>query len=137
MKINIKQIPPGGLAIKEAISADTLDLETEEVKFRGTVGISGIVTRITNAVTVELNLIAPINTECSRCLKETGINLEKKLKLNYQVSGQEQFIDIGPDIREEIILDYPIKPLCKPDCKGLCPRCGNSLNEGGCNCGST
>ena len=46
-------------------------------------------------------------------------------------------IDLDQDIREEIILDYPIKPLCRPDCKGLCPRCGKNLNEGGCSCGVT
>jgi uncharacterized protein len=50
------------------------------------------------------------------------------------IEGRSRTIDLGPDIREEIILDYPVKPLCKPDCKGLCPTCGKNLNEGQCNC---
>jgi uncharacterized protein len=51
------------------------------------------------------------------------------------VNGERSLaIDLNPDIREEIILVYPIKPLCSIDCKGLCPKCGKNLNEGKCNC---
>jgi uncharacterized protein len=34
--------------------------------------------------------------------------------------------------REYILLEIPISPLCRPDCKGLCPICGNNLNEDTC-----
>ncbi|MDP2905278.1 MAG: DUF177 domain-containing protein [Candidatus Omnitrophota bacterium] len=43
-------------------------------------------------------------------------------------------IDLTEDIREGIMLDYPIKPLCKPDCSGLCPVCGADLNVHKCRC---
>ena len=59
--------------------------------------------------------------------------LEKKIKLNYQLAG-EIMLDITDDIRGEIILEYPLRLLCKQDCKGLCPRCGKNLNEGDCGC---
>ena len=36
--------------------------------------------------------------------------------------------------REEIILGYPVKFLCKIDCLGLCPKCGQNLNEKKCDC---
>lgn len=35
-------------------------------------------------------------------------------------------------IREKLLLAIPMKPLCSPDCKGLCPICGHNLNEGPC-----
>jgi uncharacterized protein len=35
---------------------------------------------------------------------------------------------------EEFSLALPVKPLCRPDCKGLCPECGKNLNEGACGC---
>jgi uncharacterized protein len=57
--------------------------------------------------------------------------------LHYPLDSSTTFIDLNPDIREEVILDYPIKPLCSLLCKGLCLKCGNNKNEGGCNCGST
>jgi uncharacterized protein len=42
-------------------------------------------------------------------------------------------IDLTPVLREYTLLEIPISPLCQPDCKGLCPICGNNLNEGDCN----
>jgi uncharacterized protein len=41
-------------------------------------------------------------------------------------------IDLAPLVREYMLLDIPINPVCKPDCKGLCPICGNNLNETTC-----
>lgn len=38
-------------------------------------------------------------------------------------------------VREQVLLSLPSRTLCKPDCKGLCPRCGQNLNVGSCNCG--
>ncbi len=43
-------------------------------------------------------------------------------------------IDVGPLVREVLALALPMKPLCRPDCKGLCPVCGHPLNDGPCGC---
>lgn len=43
-------------------------------------------------------------------------------------------IDLTELIREQILLDEPIKHLCSGDCKGICQKCGKNLNEGPCNC---
>lgn len=45
-------------------------------------------------------------------------------------------IDLGPCVWEEVVLNVPLKFVCKPDCRGLCPRCGANLNEMPCACGS-
>jgi len=45
-------------------------------------------------------------------------------------------IDLGPCIWEEVVLNVPLKFVCKPDCRGLCPRCGANRNEAPCTCGS-
>lgn len=37
-------------------------------------------------------------------------------------------------VREQILLEVPIRPLCRPDCKGLCSHCGADLNDGACGC---
>ncbi|ACO32853.1 MULTISPECIES: DUF177 domain-containing protein [Acidobacterium] len=37
-------------------------------------------------------------------------------------------------LREQVILSLPAKTLCREDCKGLCPRCGQNLNSGSCSC---
>jgi uncharacterized protein len=35
---------------------------------------------------------------------------------------------------EQLMMEFPMKELCSPDCKGLCPKCGKDLNEGECGC---
>jgi uncharacterized protein len=41
-------------------------------------------------------------------------------------------IDLEPLLREYALLEFPISPVCKPDCKGLCPLCGENLNKTDC-----
>jgi len=41
-------------------------------------------------------------------------------------------INLGPLVREYMLLEVPISPLCRLDCKGLCPVCGENLNETTC-----
>jgi uncharacterized protein len=136
VKIGIDQIPPEGLTLAEEFNPQELELETEIIKFRGPIKTTADVSRITNAVTVHLTLHASIYTSCSRCLDELETELKKNIELNYPVTNQELTIDLGSEIREEIILDYPLKPLCQPHCKGLCPKCGINLNEKKCDCNS-
>jgi len=37
-------------------------------------------------------------------------------------------------VREDMLLSIPIQALCRPGCKGLCPRCGRNWNDGPCDC---
>ena len=43
-------------------------------------------------------------------------------------------LDLDGLLQEDILLDLPVKFLCREDCKGLCPTCGQNLNEGSCGC---
>lgn len=137
MKIDANQLPFEGLILTEEIQPLELDLDTEIISFSGPIKVRAEVSRITNAITVFLDLSGLMNFTCSRCLENRQALFEKNFRLNYQVNPAQPIINLDPDIREEIILDYAIKPLCKPDCLGLCPKCGENLNEGGCSCGTT
>jgi uncharacterized protein len=137
VKIDARQIPSEGLILIEEFNPEAMDLDTDLIKFLEPVRGRGVINKSYNAVCVLLTLNSMISISCGRCLKEEKINFNKEIELNYAVDKLDPIIDLDPDIREEIILDYPIKPLCKPDCKGLCPKCGANLNEGGCNCGTT
>jgi uncharacterized protein len=45
-----------------------------------------------------------------------------------------EVIELDDALREQVILQLPEYPLCQPDCKGLCQRCGGNRNEGKCTC---
>ncbi|MDD4953682.1 MAG: DUF177 domain-containing protein [Candidatus Omnitrophica bacterium] len=136
MKINTNQIPSAGLILEEEFAPQELELETEIIKFRTPLRVKARVTRISNAVNVRLNLGASLRINCSRCLEEFDIDLNRDLELNYAVDNLAPIIELDQDIREELFLDYPLWPLCRADCKGLCAKCGNNLNAGECKCAS-
>ncbi len=137
MKIMVNQVPSESLILEEQINPAELDLETDLIKFRSNLKLKAHVWRITNALTVDLNIKTQIYADCSRCLEEFEWEFNKDVQLHFSLESSTNFIDLNPDIREEIILDYPIKVLCKQNCKGLCVKCGKNKNQGGCNCGST
>lgn len=134
MKIDVYKIPPEGCAIEEALTGANLDLAADMCALRGLLHAKAFVYKITNTVTVDLTLLAKMECLCSRCLSNFDIDLKKNFKTSYPVSKNDVTIDLSQDIREEIMLDFPLKPLCRPDCKGICVKCGGNLNEGRCSC---
>ena len=50
------------------------------------------------------------------------------------VTYDEPRIDVAPLAREQCYLAIPMKPLCRPDCQGLCPQCGTNRNVATCTC---
>jgi len=134
MKINTTQIFPEGFILRQDIDPVHLDIETEIIKFNGPLRVTAQVSKITNAITVELLLEGLMQITCARCLEDFNHNLEKRLTFVYEAKKNNPVIDLDPQIREEMIINYPLKPLCKDDCKGLCPKCGNNLNVEKCSC---
>ena len=53
---------------------------------------------------------------------------------DYAVADEDGFLSLLPLFEEELLLQFPTKLLCSPDCKGLCSRCGADLNKGPCGC---
>ncbi|MGC8779195.1 MAG: YceD family protein, partial [Candidatus Caldatribacteriaceae bacterium] len=46
----------------------------------------------------------------------------------------DNYVDITKDLEELILVNLPMKPLCRPDCLGICPKCGANRNQGECGC---
>ena len=137
MRIAVAQLPADTIIFEEDIPAASLGLDTEVVRFYTPIHATAEASCITNAVSVALSLEGMMQVTCGRCLEEFKVPIDKELTLYYQVTALDETIDLDPDIREEIILDYPLQPLCKSDCRGLCVTCGKNLNEGGCSCATT
>ena len=98
------------------------------------------ITRTPQGLPVQLRMHATLQSECARCLTEIEQPLEISFTELYAFSPrtvtesglilpEDGHIDLAPLVREYMLLEIPISPLCKPDCLGLCPVCGESLNE--------
>lgn len=77
--------------------------------------------------------------ECVRCLTVVTDEIEVDVQelFTYAESDADdeeasrldgQLIDLEPVLRDAIVLDLPFQPVCRPDCRGLCPECGLDLN---------
>jgi uncharacterized protein len=69
---------------------------------------------------------------CPEALAEEREELDDEDYLYFQ--GNELKVDIVEPVRQAIVLALPLKPLCREDCRGLCPQCGTNLNEKPCAC---
>lgn len=91
-------------------------------------------------------LAVGIETECARCAElvrnTVEIELEESFSPVANIPPDEQvspidlngYINLNPILRDLVIVSTPMQILCRPDCKGLCPRCGTDLNQGQCDC---
>ncbi len=92
-------------------------------------------------------------TTCSRCLEAARVPLDIPVAVSFveksklveddadgnlegtDVLGfEDEIIDLGPEIRDEILLFLPQSNLCREDCAGLCPVCGGNRNQTVCFC---
>ncbi len=68
-----------------------------------------------------------------RSLGDDGPAATRAEDLEFSTYGGDE-VDLAPLIQEQALLAYSTRPLCREDCRGLCPRCGANLNEGDCAC---
>ena len=94
--------------------------------------------------TVDIDIAIP----CSRCLEEvpTDFHLvfDKKFPLEDADASEEEMdeadymkgfqLDIDKMVYDEILVNWPMKVLCREDCKGICKKCGTNLNVKTCDC---
>lgn len=91
---------------------------------------------------------------CSRCLAEYETDIVSPFTIFYlrsEEGGQDEEvelaeqdlisvayegdeIDFTDEIAEQVLVEIPFKPLCREECKGLCPQCGTDLNTAECGC---
>lgn len=135
MKIDVVRLREGATEnFQETLAPAEFDLGTSEVKYKGNINISTDAKKDMELVSTKTHFSATAEFTCSRCLKEFDQIIEKEFAVQYPLDKSQQFIDVSQDIRQEIILGYPVKFLCKVDCRGICPNCGQDLNSGECKC---
>ena len=135
MKIKVNGIPKEGLLIAKSVEPSEIGLTEDEVDCSTPLSIKANVERIQNAVTTQVRVSFQFSTSCARCLEDVEHEVVQEYKFDYIVDNKTEFIDLGEDIRQEIIVELPTKVLCCNDCKGICLHCGANLNEEECQCG--
>ena len=100
-----------------------------------------------NNISVTVDLTSEISVDCRRCVTpfEIDIAITFDLFFSFKDGSSEQdeaderyydgeTLDISEDVRQAVLLETPMWPLCSETCEGLCPQCGTELNTGACRC---
>ena len=163
MRIQTDQLNEGSLVFTFEAPADHFPVLREmarsgECEFTRPIGTRLKAARIREMVEIEGVVQTELRLVCGRCLApftwalasefaltytgdlpsmaETAQPEEKELDASQAgliyFKGEE--IDLTEGIQEQVILSFPLRPLCREDCKGLCVRCGADLNQGACGC---
>ncbi len=155
--IDLRSIPETGQAYDLRIGVDDWKpVESEDgiLALNEPLRIHMEVRRAGNRFSLSCRLKGCVLLRCDRCLGEfpqeidsefqTVLSLpreenppaERELEENdLEVQeGSDEEVDVLQWIREQLLLDLPMKHLCRGDCKGLCVRCGKDLNQGPCAC---
>ncbi len=135
MKVNLRLIPAGGISVEGTEDTSIIDIDDPVAAISQPVNYHLRVVRAGQTLVVRGRLESEITLTCARCLvKFPAPLLVPGFGRELELLGDESIIDLTGDIREDIILAIPVKPLCRADCQGLCPICGADLNREDCGC---
>jgi uncharacterized protein len=142
-------LEPGELDLKPREVAENPSFEF----FVGKVRVSLVITRSGMKLLLTGSVSYRAKLDCALCACEFECDLSEPANAEFvsydegelpeqargsaDVEGSElhgNWLDLLPAVRDSIHLAVPIAPLCRPDCKGLCPECGTDLNRGTCEC---
>ena len=164
MQLKAKDIGEDGVDVDLAVTPAWLDQQVpdagvkpapEGLRFHGRVEPSG---PSFQEFLVRGKLTGALITPCSRCLEDATLPLDVDVSVLFvekdsrKLPGdadddddatleapdvmpfQDGIIDLGEELREEILLALPTQVLCRESCKGLCPVCGGNRNQVPCQC---
>jgi len=157
LKIKTTDIPPEGLEIRGELPIEEArtrlnGLEGEPISPAAPISVHIKLAPTGSKIVVRGSVQTGLRAVCGRCLEEFDLPIREDILVVYsplaEDLGREELeaeelnmemfpgeeIDLWPIIAEHVVLALPIKPLCREDCRGLCPVCGRNQNLGSCRC---
>jgi uncharacterized protein len=151
MKMDLRDIKPNGVDLVYSEIAQDLELAANGFEFPEPIEVNLTAVKSGDEVIVQGRISTLVEMECARCLELFEMEITPKIQFviqmleinEQQYSDDDDFvilpktsgeIDISDRVRESILLELPLKPLCSENCRGLCPMCGVNLNETECEC---
>lgn len=157
MTVDVQAIPSTGLERTWTCDANILDLDPDVVTLRTPATITVRLLRSGREVRVQGTVRMCMGMVCGRCLESFALETALPLEIMYIPRGDDGTdargnavsdpdfdislalydgirCNLQPEVRDMVLLSVPMVPVCQPACHGLCPRCGENLNLGACDC---
>jgi uncharacterized protein len=140
------------LRIEQQVPARDPLWHNSEVRLREPVEVALEAQQAGPDVVVRGTISAELEGSCRRCLRDLQVPVREDVSLVfrrgvspfdaeneevYSLPEKARELDLGPAIREQLLLAAPQFVNCSDDCKGLCPHCGTNLNDATCSCETT
>jgi uncharacterized protein len=157
LKIQVSLIPDEGRQLRYTLEGDWYREYLQKdsgIDFRiHPLLVSVEIHKILETVTLDIDVETALDFECGRCLEPfilpvkggfryTLVPARDPVEEKAELSDEDvsfgyyhnDLIDLNSLVYEQVMLQVPMKPLCRDDCRGLCPLCGASLNATTCPC---
>ena len=158
--VHHSEVPEEGLSLACLVQPDELALTQQEGRFRHDLRLDLEIYPAEHGLSARGVLSGLALRECVRCLAEYEEPMEVTFAAEYRVKDRlssstrtvaadpadsedmdedvypydGERLEVADMLREQVILSSPMQPLCRQDCLGLCPVCGQNRNERLCGC---
>lgn len=154
MIIDLSRTTKETIDFEKTFAPDELDLD-EQTSMSEPLSARGNIRRRGEEAFLRGTIKGGVSVNCSRCLKEAVVPVETEISAHLvtleqytaqkaeRLNDEEDFqtevydgvnVNLAEIVREQILVDLPVKNVCREDCRGLCPQCGTNLNEQECSC---
>ena len=154
MRIELASLEEGRGHFSHTYQPQDLQLDDERVTLCGVAEVRGKIKRSGREAVVDGHVDACVQVDCDRCLKAIQLPVSSDFSLEYITGGDYEesqvaeltedlmavavfdgeTIDLDEIVKEQLLLAVPTRALCKSDCLGICPQCGNDRNADECGC---
>ena len=135
LRVLVFNLPASGVTLRGQVSFSQLGIaDSELVSCPEPVRFELQVTPLSNEVLAQGRLESRLRCRCDRCLGEYDLPIVTEDVCHLFEGVEAGEIDLTEGGREDILLAFPQRHLCRLECCGLCPGCGQDLNKGACTC---
>jgi uncharacterized protein len=148
MRVDVRALRDGAVPTDASVGPDDAAFRGLDLQLAGPVEVTGTLQAAGSGTYRWVGRVrGAVKGECARCLADVVTRFDTPAEALYTTSPETAddpgggtlpepvgVIDLTDAVREEVALAAPAFPLCRPDCAGLCPRCGADLNPGPCGC---
>jgi uncharacterized protein len=155
MRVRLEQVRDNPYRWDETVSVDAAEIEHPDLRSLSPVRWRGEIRFVDPGYLLTASYSYQQTLSCQRCLEPVAQTVEEPMHLLFLPGAQppaapehalaeeelgvveveeDAEVELMPLLLEQIQLNVPMKPLCRPDCAGLCPKCGARLDEGPCGC---
>lgn len=145
--VNVAELlrdPAARKAVRAPARADEVDVTDRRIAPDAVIDVDVVLESSLDGIVARGTVATEWHDSCRRCARLIGGTVRLAIEELFQqrpshddaspIVGEQ--LDLGPVVRDVVLLDTPVAALCREACAGLCPTCGADLNDGPCGCES-